>query len=246
MKKFRVRIEQDQDASNPRKEWDHVGTMVCWHRRYNLGDDQPSEDAGEYLLGLASDKVSGKYPEALLIKNREKILHKHYVILPLYLYDHSGITMSCSSFSCPWDSGQVGFIYCDLKKALEELVPKGCKSWDDVCSATEHRPSMTVREITEKYLRGEVEEYDQYLTGDVHGYIVESFDPEDYDDEEDDDHWQHEDSCWGFFGEEYCRKEGESIKESYEKKEAEAEVDRITEEERYHREVEPFLPAMSI
>ena len=27
------------------------------------------------------------------------------VILPLYLYDHSGITMNTTGFSCPWDSG---------------------------------------------------------------------------------------------------------------------------------------------
>ena len=33
------------------------------------------------------------------------------VILPLYLYDHSGITMNTCGFSCPWDSGQVGWIY---------------------------------------------------------------------------------------------------------------------------------------
>ena len=29
------------------------------------------------------------------------------VILPLYLYDHSGITMNTTGFSCPWDSGKV-------------------------------------------------------------------------------------------------------------------------------------------
>ena len=37
---------------------------------------------------------------------------KGFTMLPLYLYDHSGITMSISPFSCPWDSGQVGWIYC--------------------------------------------------------------------------------------------------------------------------------------
>ena len=40
------------------------------------------------------------------------------VILPLYLYDHSGITMNTCGFSCPWDSGQVGWIYAD--KAMIE------------------------------------------------------------------------------------------------------------------------------
>ena len=43
-----------------------------------------------------------------------------YVILPLYLYDHGGITMSTGAFSCPWDSGRVGWIYAEKKKLIEE------------------------------------------------------------------------------------------------------------------------------
>lgn len=43
-----------------------------------------------------------------------------YIILPLYLYDHSGITMSTSVFSCPWDSGQVGWIYASKQKFIDE------------------------------------------------------------------------------------------------------------------------------
>jgi len=40
-------------------------------------------------------------------------LREDVYIQSLYLYDHSGITMSTSPFSCPWDSGQVGFAYVD-------------------------------------------------------------------------------------------------------------------------------------
>ena len=36
------KIYTDEDAANPRTEFDNVGTMVCWHRGYNLGDEQPS------------------------------------------------------------------------------------------------------------------------------------------------------------------------------------------------------------
>jgi len=43
-----------------------------------------------------------------------------YVILPLYLYDHGGITMSTGAFSCPWDSGQVGWIYAPKKTFIDE------------------------------------------------------------------------------------------------------------------------------
>ena len=39
--------------------------------------------------------------------------------------------------------------------------------------------------------------YDQYLTGDVWGYVIE-------------DSESHEiESCWGFYGEDYCMAEGE-------------------------------------
>ncbi len=54
----RVRIIQDSDPMSPR-EWDNVGKMVCWHRRYNLGDEQPSYDAQEWLRDLAAGRSSG-------------------------------------------------------------------------------------------------------------------------------------------------------------------------------------------
>ena len=34
-----VRIKRDDYPQNPR-EWDNLGTMVCGHRRYCLGDEQ--------------------------------------------------------------------------------------------------------------------------------------------------------------------------------------------------------------
>jgi hypothetical protein len=198
-----VRIELDGDPLNPRKEYDNVGTMVCWHRRYELGDEQPSEDAGDYLLNLARGVVSGNYPDALLERNRDAILNKHFVKLSLYLYDHSGITMSTGAFSCPWDSGQVGFIYCSLEKAQHEWGTEDSKKrgWDGEASYTlkEDGSKHTLREAAANYLKGEVETYDQYLTGEVYGYVVEAEDME-------------QDSCWGFFGDiSYVKEEATSI-----------------------------------
>ena len=210
--KCRVKIEYDADPSSPR-EWDNLGTMVCWHRRYNLGDEQPKEDAGEYLMNLAREVVSGNYPEALLEKNRNAILDKHYTRLPLYLYDHSGITMSTGSFSCPWDSGQVGFIYVSLDKALKEnSLAKG--SWE---TKVGHRnkdgqpEKVTLREYARRVLTQEVETYDEFITGQVYGYVVET----DAKDEDGDDiEGEHLDSCWGFYGLEYCKEEARSVAES--------------------------------
>ncbi|MBQ1716696.1 MAG: hypothetical protein II025_02230, partial [Ruminococcus sp.] len=43
-------------------------------------------------------------------KNQELMseIEKAYVVLPVYLLDHSGLSVSTHSFNDPWDSGQTG------------------------------------------------------------------------------------------------------------------------------------------
>ena len=62
--------------------------------------------------------------------------------LPLFLYDHSGITISTGSFGCRWDSGLVGFIWTADETATQE------------------------------WLESEVKTYDQYLTGEQYDVLV--------------------------------------------------------------------------
>ena len=38
--------------------------------------------------------------------------------LPVYAYVHSGETISTEPFSCPWDSGRSGWVYCTTEAAL--------------------------------------------------------------------------------------------------------------------------------
>ena len=90
---FKINIWHDQDPMNPR-EWDNIGKMVCFHNRYKLGDDHDFRDSEDF--------------DAFLVEEKDKLY-----ILPLYLYDHGGITMKTSPFSCGWDSGQVGFIFVE-------------------------------------------------------------------------------------------------------------------------------------
>ena len=97
---------------------------------------------------------------------------KDIAILPLYLCDHSGITMNTSGFSCPWDSGQVGWIYAD-KEMIEQEYGK-------VTPET----LSTAHEV----LAAEVKEYDYYLTNQCYGFQLFKEDIE-------------VDSCWGFLGE---------------------------------------------
>jgi hypothetical protein len=172
---MKYRIEQDHDPMNPREEFDHLGVMVCFHRRYTLGDEHDYE-AADY---------EGWDEVVKAIQDEEKPV----VVLPLYLYDHGGITMRTGSFSCPWDSGQVGFIFARREDVLKEYGKK--------------RISKKLRDEVTKRLEAEVKEYDQYLTGDVWGYIIE------------DDHGEELDSCWGFFGHDYCEEEAKAQLEYY-------------------------------
>jgi hypothetical protein len=160
-----IKIIQDQEPMSPR-EWDNLGTMVCWHRRSNLGDKQ-SRDA------------------PTTIEDASEIEKHGGVVLPLYLYEHSGMTMDTIGFSCPWDSGQVGIIYAEKATILKEY------------NVTDVTPE--IRERVLKVLRSEVETYDQWLQGDVYGFVIEDAEGE------------HLDSCWGFFGVEDCL---EAAKES--------------------------------
>lgn len=204
-----VNIYPDDSPESPR-DWDNLGTMVCWHRRYNLGDEQPSCTPDDYMLGMLPDAVQTRLEswrermeskiwaknlrfDSAERRDEERSLESAYqdklqreldkvaVILPLYLYDHSGITMRTAPFSCPWDSGQVGFVYVTLADVRKEYSMK--------------RVTKAIRAKAESALRQEVSTYDDYLTGSVYGYVVETAEGE------------HVDSCWGFYGLDYCKDE---------------------------------------
>lgn len=157
-----VKVRQDPDPMSPR-DWDNLGVMACWHRRYNLGDVQPKQDPKEWLAENAP---------------------KGSIVIPLYLYDHSGITMSVGSFGCPWDSGQVGYIVATPEAIRKNFMKK--------------RITKAMRETAEQVLRSEVKVYDDFLTGNVWGYTIEQ--THDCGECGSKVHDEHEDSCWGFFG----------------------------------------------
>jgi hypothetical protein len=154
-----LKIYYDESCPDPR-EWDNLGTMVCWHRRYNLGDKHNYRDPDDFWTSLA-EEITGDPDrvERMSLEQREKIVRENAVVLPLYLYDHGGLTMNTTGFSCPWDSGQVGWIYVTKKKIREEYGVKRVtkKLCDHVLSV----------------LKNEVKEYAQWLEGDVYGFVVE-------------------------------------------------------------------------
>jgi hypothetical protein len=180
---YTIKVMADHDPISPR-EWDNLGTMVCFGNYGYLGDVNGQKEyyndrdrLWHELSGLYDEEHTDYLTDGQIERVRKVAFEKH-IILPLYIYDHSGITMNTSGFSCPWDSGQVGYIYISLEKVREEY---GCK-----------RVSKKMRERIAGYLRNEVKTFDQFITGDVYGYDITR---EDEDGEEVD-----VDSCWGFYG----------------------------------------------
>jgi hypothetical protein len=137
-----------------------------WHRLYDRAIDRAVDNDRDLAVAYADKFICPRVDDLIDCALRT------YVILPLYLMDHSGISISTGSFGCPWDSGQVGYIFCD-----NETIEKDFNG---------------DRELAHGALHGEVAVYDDYLTGNVYGFIVEESD--------DGDEWKEIDSCWGFFG----------------------------------------------
>lgn len=220
---FKLTKHYDEMGINdPRDDDGNLGSMVCWHNRYTLGDEQPSDDPDKWLAELLRQEMSG-FPcygapvytflakgtdyvrlakengqyqlqvrqtmtasfetvssvtapsdirdipdwfladccEALTINQTMMILTKElgYYFMPLYLYDHSGITMSTNDFGDKWDSGRVGWIYTTQERAKELWQT----DWDE--------------ERAQKELTAEVAFYDRYLSGEAYGIEIEKFDP---------------------------------------------------------------------
>lgn len=57
--RFTLKIINDDMASSPR-EWDNLGKMVCWHRRYNFGDKHDFDNHKEFLADLVIKNLSAK------------------------------------------------------------------------------------------------------------------------------------------------------------------------------------------
>lgn len=156
---FTARLFYDEDPQSP-KEWDQLGTLVTWHRRYRFDQDgQKDFNSPEDFLAIAKEEG--------------------WIYLPVAMYEHSGITLWVGkgphAFDQQgWDSGQVGFIYA-TKESIEKIGT----------------PADKVKEV----LSAEVETWDQFVRGDVYGFVIEDAEGNDLD------------SCWGFYGFDYAKGE---------------------------------------
>ena len=163
-KGYTIEIHQDETPPDPRTDMDNLGSMIAFHRNYTIGDKHNFKDGAEVMAHIKATKA---------------------VWLPVYLFDHSGLTVRTTPFSCPWDSGQVGVIFAEREKVLKEYGGRAL--------------TRALRAKVEGVLRGEVETFDQMLTGEVYGYVIKKDD-------------KTEESCWGFYGDvKYCIDEAKGM-----------------------------------
>jgi hypothetical protein len=135
---YTLKIEQDECVESPRDIFDCLGTFSCFpHRTQKCGDDQ----------SLTSESLD------------ELEKRKDIVSLPVYMYDHSGVSFSTTPFSCRWDSGRIGIIYVERERILKVYGVK--------------RISKKLREKVENILKNEIKEYSQWNSGEVFMYTIE-------------------------------------------------------------------------
>jgi hypothetical protein len=142
-KGYTIKIDIDENPIDPREDED-FDTMVCFHSRYSLGDK----------TDLKSDMFGG-WDELEKYLKKEKGAS---VTMPLYLYDHSGISMKTYRHGqhSAWDCGMVGFIYT-TKKDIKRFFGN----------------KKLTRAQIEKYLIQEVEIYNTYIMGMVYYFSIE-------------------------------------------------------------------------
>lgn len=115
-----------------------------------------------------------------LVTNEMMVLLQTYAteniaIMPVFIYEHSMISISTGSYGDPWDSGCAGFAYIEKSK-YEKMCGKD--TWDI--------------KLARQNIEMEVHTYDQYLQGDVYCYQDEKYDV-------DTDSFESDESCGSFY-----------------------------------------------
>lgn len=129
--------DQDNQHMDPTQDDFRLVKLALFHKRYNFTND----------LDIVSGDYDGWDHMLRDIIKRFKPL----AILPVYMYEHGGITISTSAFSCPWDSGLLGYALITKEDFKAEGLDK-----------KKHDPKKIIDDFI-KY-------YDRYLTEPSYSY----------------------------------------------------------------------------
>lgn len=148
----------DESAESPRTFSEHFSKFYTWLARTESPDRAP------HLYDMCAEMHTTWNDDPVdLFKQMNK---KDMVALTVYKYEHGGVQLKATNgenpFSCAFDSCFAGFIFAkyeDIRKAYD------CK-----------RISHKVRKQVEGMLKAEVDEYSEYINGDVYYWTLEDED----------------------------------------------------------------------
>jgi len=200
---YTLNIIQDEFSESPDR-WENNDIFLVYdHRQFNVKREnfdphsifthlEAKRQIEKSEITLNGKSTVEEYSEDL---NPE---YDKYWIFGVDAYIHSGINLSLSNTKDypdrKWDVSTTGYIL--VRKTFN---PSG-KNFENN------------EEEAENYAEGLIETWNKFLSGDVWGYeIVKSIKCKCCGNTEE----TVEDSCWGFYGENECKEEGELILKNY-------------------------------
>jgi hypothetical protein len=165
-----VQIFYDDMPDSPR-QWDNLSHLALSHENYTLANEADIDFNAYGSWDELQDALKHEYGAK--------------IILPVQGYEHGGLAISVSESHDAWDGGQLGFVYCTAEDIKREYHVQ--------------RVSAKLRREIVQVLTSEVEVYNDYINGNVYGYVILDEDGEELD------------SCWGIYGYDYAVSEAKSI-----------------------------------
>lgn len=166
------RVVEDQHPINPMKEHDNIGILACFHKKYDFTDKNVPFKFEDFLSWEEMEEYINKELKALICKT-------------VFLMDHSGLSVKTKPFNDSWDSGRIGFVYVTKEKLITHgLLKEGEEMTEEL------------KENLPNYIEGQIETWNDYLTGNVWGYQLVKKEKCNLGHE----HEEVIDSCWGFYG----------------------------------------------
>lgn len=154
--KWELKISYDEFTESPR-DWDNLG-QICVSKSCRYCENEYED----------SDSLTW-YNENDDLKTLER---RGYIVLPLSVYDHSGVSIYIGSKCDAWDSGRLGWYIVSKEKVRKEYGVR--------------RISPKLLEKVKAILKSEVETFNHYINGEVYEFSLYHNDEE-------------VDSCGGFY-----------------------------------------------
>lgn len=178
-KNHTIKIVKDEDPQSPRENYNtskfyFFGGMKGYGDKHDLPDPRS--------LGIST------------VAEHADWFKRNFggVIVPVYGYSHSGVSLSTQPFSCKFDSGCAGFAVI---------------SWKDItkCFNLDQETLESITEKCTKEIGGEVETMNKYLNGEFYGFQIS------------DKSGEEVDACYGYDDADYALEQAKESVDAIEK-----------------------------